>query len=62
MEGKVGSLVKGAFADILLLSANPLEDVTILNKPNQYVKAIIKDGRVVTSRMHGLKVEIDLST
>ncbi len=60
MAGKIGCITKGAFADVLLLSANPLEDVTILNKPHKYTKGIIKDGRVVVSRMEGLKVEVPL--
>jgi len=60
MEGKIGCVAEGAFADLLLLSANPLEDVTIFNKPAKYVKGIIKDGRVVTSRLDGLKVEVSL--
>ncbi len=60
MEGKIGCVTEGAFADLLLLSANPLEDVTIFNKPAKYVKGIIKDGRVVTSRLDGLKVEVSL--
>lgn len=45
---------------MLLLSANPLEDVTIRNKPAEFVKGFIKDGRVVTSRINGLKVEVPL--
>ena len=32
MEGKVGCLKKGAFADLVLLDANPLEDIKILNR------------------------------
>lgn len=60
MEGKIGCLKEGAFADLLLLSGNPLEDVTILNKPHQYTQGIVKDGRVVHSNIQGLKVEISL--
>ncbi|ORY34946.1 hypothetical protein BCR39DRAFT_515732 [Naematelia encephala] len=60
MEGKIGVIKEGAFADMLLLSANPLEDVTILNKPKQYLKGIVKDGRVVHSALSGLRVEVPL--
>ncbi|CAD6566169.1 MAG: hypothetical protein TREMPRED_002296 [Tremellales sp. Tagirdzhanova-0007] len=45
MEGKVGCLKKGAFADLLLLDANPLEDIKILNRPKTHLKAVVKDGR-----------------
>lgn len=60
MEGKIGCLKEGAFADLLLLSSNPLEDVTILNQPRKYLQAIVKDGRVVHSMLSSLKVEIPL--
>jgi imidazolonepropionase-like amidohydrolase len=60
MEGKIGCITEGAFADMLFLSANPLEDVTILNKPKEFVKGIIKDGRVVSSSIDGLRVEVSL--
>ncbi|KAL7422984.1 hypothetical protein Q5752_002282 [Cryptotrichosporon argae] len=60
MQGKIGVIAPGAFADVLLLSANPLEDVTILSKPNEFTKAVIKDGRVVRSSVEGLRVEVPL--
>jgi cytosine/adenosine deaminase-related metal-dependent hydrolase len=60
MSGKIGTITPGAFADLLFLSANPLEDVTILNQPNTHLQAIIKDGRVVSSKIDGLRVEVPL--
>ena len=60
MEGKVGCLKEGAFADFLLLSSNPLEDVTILSKPKKYLQGIVKDGRCVHSHVKGLRVEVSL--
>ena len=60
MEGKLGCLKKGAFADLLLLDANPLENVTVLNRPKTHLKAVIKDGRCVVSFVKGLPVEIPL--
>ena len=60
MVGKIGCIKPGAFADILLLGANPLDDIGIMNKPHQYLKAVIKDGRCVKSTVKGLGVEISL--
>ena len=60
MEGLVGAVREGTFADFLLLSANPLEDVTILCKPKKYLQAIVKDGRCVHSQLKDLKVEVSL--
>lgn len=60
MEGKLGCIKVGAFADLLLLESNPLDDVRILNRPKEYLKAVIKDGRCVHSLVDGLRVEIPL--
>ncbi|KAK8864561.1 hypothetical protein IAR55_001811 [Kwoniella newhampshirensis] len=60
MEGKLGIIKLGAFADFLLLSASPLEDVGILNRPRQHFKGILKDGRCVFSRLSGLPVEVSI--
>ena len=60
MVGKIGCIKEGAFADILLLSSNPLDDVAILGKPNEHLKAVIKDGRCVKSAVKGLAVEVSL--
>jgi imidazolonepropionase-like amidohydrolase len=60
MVGKLGCIKPGAFADFLLLGANPLEDIGIMNKPHHYLKAVVKDGRCVKSNVTGLSVEISL--
>jgi len=60
MVDKIGCIKAGAFADILLLGANPLDDIGIMNKPHQYLKAVIKDGRCVKSTVKGLRVEVSL--
>lgn len=58
MVGKLGTLEKGAFADMLILDANPLEDITILSDPEKNIMAIIKEGRVVISSVDGLSVDL----
>ncbi|KAJ4375349.1 hypothetical protein N0V83_002435 [Neocucurbitaria cava] len=53
-EDCLGQIEEGFKADILFLAANPLEDVTILDKPEEYVRSVMKEGRVYKSRWNGL--------
>lgn len=54
----LGQIAPGFAADMLILNANPLEDITILDVPEKHVLATIKDGRVHASRWS--KLETDL--
>ena len=45
--GKLGVIEEGAMADILIYSANPLEDVAVATNHENNLKLIIKDGVVV---------------
>ncbi|KAJ4343482.1 hypothetical protein N0V87_000248 [Didymella glomerata] len=49
-EDSLGQIKEGFEADLLVLAANPLDDVTILDKPEAYVRAVMKEGRVYKSR------------
>jgi imidazolonepropionase-like amidohydrolase len=42
MKGKIGELSPGAFADVIAVDGNPLEQIDIL----QQVKFVMKDGNV----------------
>jgi imidazolonepropionase-like amidohydrolase len=42
MEGKIGQISKGAFADLIAVDGNPLEDITLL----QRIVFVMKDGVV----------------
>ncbi len=44
--GKLGVIEEDAYADILLVNGNPLEDLTLLNKPEENVALIMKDGKI----------------
>lgn len=46
----LGQIKAGFAADMLVLNANPLGDITILARPEQHLLAVIKDGRVCMSR------------
>ncbi|KAJ0343243.1 hypothetical protein COL154_013464 [Colletotrichum chrysophilum] len=57
MEGKLGELVEGSFADLLFLSENPLEDVSSLERINENLMLVMKDGRIVKSQISHLRPE-----
>ncbi|CEL03591.1 Putative Imidazolonepropionase and related amidohydrolases [Aspergillus calidoustus] len=56
-ERFLGQVAPGFAADLLILNANPLEDISVLDRPDQHLLATIKDGRVVGSRWSRLDVE-----
>ncbi|KAJ7151363.1 hypothetical protein C8R43DRAFT_1004928 [Mycena crocata] len=59
MPGKsslIGTISAGAYADLLILDANPLEDVTVLDRPEDHLLAVMKQGRVIASLVKGLVV------
>ena len=57
-DGKLGVIEEGAYADILLVDGNPLEDITVIGgtekwydaepewKPIETLKVIMKDGMI----------------
>jgi imidazolonepropionase-like amidohydrolase len=57
MEGKLGAIRKDAIADLLILDENPLEDITVLDRVSSTLLGIIKDGRVVASKIPDLQVD-----
>ncbi|KAH8646125.1 hypothetical protein BX600DRAFT_555851 [Xylariales sp. PMI_506] len=57
MEGLLGELVEGSFADLLFLNENPLEDVASLDRTNENLMLVMKDGRIVKSQIAGLVPE-----
>ncbi|KAJ5673630.1 hypothetical protein N7507_002757 [Penicillium longicatenatum] len=53
----LGKIAPGFAADLLVLNANPLDDITVLDRPDQHLLATIKEGRVLSSRWSLLDVE-----
>jgi imidazolonepropionase-like amidohydrolase len=47
MEGLIGTLQPGAFADLILLERNPLEDLSIFSGQGEGIKTIVKDASIV---------------
>lgn len=44
--GKLGVIEEGAWADILLINGNPLEDVTLLENSENHIPFIMKGGKI----------------
>jgi imidazolonepropionase-like amidohydrolase len=45
-EGPIGVIEAGAYADMLLIDGNPLDDVTVMADWKNNIKVIIKDGKI----------------
>lgn len=57
-EGKLGRIAEDYVADLLVLTKNPLEDVGIFDQSEKYLKVVIKEGRVMMSRLDRFAVEV----
>ncbi len=44
--GKLGRIVPEAYADILVVDGNPLDDISLIADPDRTLKLIMKDGRI----------------
>jgi imidazolonepropionase-like amidohydrolase len=44
--GKLGVVEQGALADLLLVDGNPLDDIVLLEDPENSLLVIMKDGAV----------------
>ncbi len=44
--GKLGEISEGAYADLIIVSGNPLENIQLIVDPEQHFKVIVKDGVV----------------
>jgi imidazolonepropionase-like amidohydrolase len=50
-EGRLGTIAPGALADLLILDQNPLDDITVLDRPELYLKAVLKEGRIYKNEL-----------
>ncbi|MFI6170737.1 amidohydrolase family protein [Nocardia sp. NPDC051052] len=50
--GELGVIEPGALADLLLFDGNPLEDISLLERPAQTLTLIIKDGAVIKNTLN----------
>ena len=47
MEGQIGQLIEGAFADIVVLDANPYDGLACFSQTNNKVVGVVQSGRAV---------------
>ncbi|WP_427184194.1 amidohydrolase family protein [Bordetella bronchialis] len=45
-KGLLGVVAEGAYADLLALDVNPLDDITVLSQPEQTLQLIMKGGKI----------------
>lgn len=57
-EDQLGQVKEGFMADLLILDANPLDDITVLDRGEQSILGVVKGGRVMTTRWEKLKVDV----
>lgn len=50
-EGRLGVIAPGAIADILILENNPLDDITVLDRPETNLQAVLKEGKLVAGKL-----------
>ena len=51
MEGRLGIIVPGAYADLIVVEGNPLEDLNLLNGQGKYFVAIMQDGQFLKNNI-----------
>lgn len=49
--GKLGVIEAGAWADLLIVEGNPLEDIRVLEDADKNLRVIVKDGRIVKNTL-----------
>jgi len=50
-EGPLGVIKEGAYADLLIIEGNPMDDITILADPDTNLRLIMKDGVIYKSTL-----------
>ncbi len=49
--GKVGVIEPGAFADLIVVDGNPVEDLNLLAQPVERLKAVVRNGTLLINRL-----------
>ncbi|MCK9513608.1 MAG: amidohydrolase family protein [Pigmentiphaga sp.] len=51
--GRLGLIQEGAYADLLLVDGNPLEDLSLVANPDRNFVVIMKDGKIYKNSLSG---------
>ena len=51
MEGKLGVVAAGAFADLIVVDGNPLQDLSLLEHQGAHLKVIMKSGKLFKNEL-----------
>jgi imidazolonepropionase-like amidohydrolase len=51
MAGQIGCVAPGAFADLLVVDGDPLQDISLLAADGQHLRAILRDGEFVKNEL-----------
>jgi imidazolonepropionase-like amidohydrolase len=49
-RGELGVIAPGALADLIAIEGNPLEDLTVLQRPDEHLDLIVQGGRIHKNR------------
>ena len=50
-QGPLGVISEGAYADLLIVDGNPLENIELLANPKMNLKLIMKDGKIYKNKL-----------
>ena len=50
--GPIGAIEPGAYADLLIVNGNPLEEISILEDPEKNLNFTMKDGQVYKNTLN----------
>jgi imidazolonepropionase-like amidohydrolase len=51
MEGQVGVVAPGAYADLLVVDGDPLQDIAVLTDPQRRLKLVMARGRLCVNHL-----------
>lgn len=52
MDGEIGALVAGAYADLLVVDGDPLKDATLFQNDGRALRAIMRGGQFFKNELH----------